>query len=472
MTRFLITALLASTILTSCTLEPLYNRPAAPVSPSWPQGAAYKDQASAPAGEMNAASIAWKDFFLSPKLQQIIQTALDNNRDYQVAALNVEAARQLYRVQRSALVPTIDVVGSGSRQNIPDNAGGLLGSGIQSQYTANIGTTAFELDLFGRVRSLNKQALEEYFATAEAKNATRIALIAETANAYLVLLADQKLLKLTEDTLAAQQKSYDLVKRIFDAGVGNKLEVSQAAQTVETARANLSVYQRLVAQDKNALVLLMGVPAESEAFEGETLDNILVLKDLPAGIPSEVLLDRPDVRAAEHSLKAANANIGAARAAFLPQISLTASTGFASDSLSNLFSSGSGGAWSFVPQITAPIFTGGRNLANLGVSKATRQIRVAEYEKSIQIAFREVADELAARGTFTDQLKAQQSLAAAAQEAYNLSDARYKQGIENYLNVLDAQRSLYVAQQNQIIVEQQRLSNLVTLYKVLGGGQI
>ncbi len=460
-------ALAASTMLAGCTMIPRYDRPEAPVNAQWPQGPAYDEMSDT---TVRASEISWREFFRSPQLQQVISTALENNRDLRIAALNIEAARATYRVQRAALVPAIDGVGSGNRQGVPDNASPTGESTITSIYSANIGTTAFELDLFGRVRSLNQSALEEYLATEEARDATQIALIAEVANAYLIHQADRKLLALTENTLSTQQQSYDLIKQSFDMGIGTQLDVAQAATLVETARANRAQYMRLVAQDKNALTLLMGANIDESILEAEGLDTVALMTDLPVGISSNVLLDRPDIRQAEHSLKAANANIGAARAAFFPTISLTGSAGMASESLSDLFASGSGLAWSFVPQLTLPIFSGGRNLANLDSAKANEKIAAAQYERAIQIAFREVADELAARGTYTDQLNAQRSLVAANQQSYDISQARYKQGIDSHLSVLDAQRELYTAQQNEIVVQQQRLSNLVTLYKTLGGG--
>lgn len=467
MNKFVL-ALLSSAMLSSCTMMPDYSRPESPVNSEWPQGKAYIDLSSTERASIK--QVSWQEFFQSPQLQKIIQATLDNNRDLRVAALNIQIAREQYRIQRADLVPTIDALGAANRQNIPENLAGIQGEGVTSQYSANIGTTAYEIDLFGRMRSLNKQALEEYFATEEARNATQIALIAEVANAYLVYLSDEKLLRLTQETLTAQQSSYDLINKTFELGVGNKLDVSQAAQSVETARTNYSIYLRRMEQDKNALLLLMGVSSEGNLLQGETLDNIQLKEELPVGLPSDVLLERPDIRQAEHDLIAANANIGAARAAFFPTITLTGSAGVASSSLDNLFQADSVLAWTFAPQISIPIFEGGRNLANLGVSQATRDIRVAQYEKSIQVAFREVSDELAARGTYTEQLKSQQALVEAAENSYNLSKARYDQGIENYLNVLDAQRSMYAAQQNEIIVQQERLSNLVNLYKVLGGG--
>lgn len=466
--KSLLMALTASTILAGCSMNPDYNRPNAPVSAQWPQGPAYDTLAEE--GDAKIAEISWRDFFISPQLQQVIQTTLDNNRDLRVAALNIEAARATYRVQRADLVPNINATGSGSRQGVPEAASATGREAITSQYSANVGTTSFELDFFGRVRSLNESALEKYFATQEAHDSAQIALIAEVANAYLTYQADRKLLALTNDTLAAQQESYDVIKKSFDMGIGSGLDVAQIETSLETARANQAQYIRRVAQDKNALTLLMGATVDDSVLDAEALDTVKIMQDLPVSLSSSVLLDRPDIRQAEHALKAANADIGAARAAFFPNISLTGSAGLASSSLGDLFTSGAGLAWSFIPQITLPIFEGGRNLANLDGAKANEKIAVAEYEKAIQVAFREVADELAARGTYTDQLQSQNALVAATQKSYDLSQARYKAGIDSHLSVLDSQRSLYQAQQNQIVVQQQRLSNLITLYKVLGGG--
>lgn len=464
--RYLVLVLASSTMLAGCSLIPDYGRPAAPVSAQWPQGAAYGPVVD---GE-SAARIGWRDFFQSPQLQYVIGTALAHNRDLRVAALNVEAARATYRVQRADLMPAVSANVSGSRQGIPEAASQTGRDMVASQYSANAGVSAFELDLFGRVRSLNERALALYFASEEGRNAAQIALIAETANAYLTLQADRKLLALTDDTLAAQEESYKLIKRSFDLGIGSQLDVAQALTQVESARANQALYTRLVAQDKNALTLLMGAPIDERVLEAEGLDTVALMQDLPVGLPSEVLLGRPDVRAAEQRLIAANADIGAARAAFFPRITLTGSAGLASGSLGDLFSSGAGLAWSFVPQISLPIFAGGRNVANLEGANAREKIAVAEYEKAIQVAFREVADELAARGTYGSQLEAQRALVAASKQSYDLSNARYRQGVDSHLNALDAQRQLYAAQQNEIIVQRQRLSNLVNLYRVLGGG--
>lgn len=464
------TALVVTTALSGCTFMPDYKRPASPVAAAWPAGDVY----AAAAGDTSAALSAdtrWKDFFTSAQLQKVIGLALEHNRDLRVSTLNVQAAQAAYRIQRADIVPSVDATGSLSRQGVPENARQTAGqASVTSQYAANIGTTSFELDLFGRLRSLNEAALQDYFATVEAQKSVQIALVAEVANAYLALLSDMKLLRLTEETLATQRKSFDLTRQSFELGIGSQLDVSQAQTAVETARANLAQYKRQVAQDRNALALLTGTNLSEIDLATETLDDIALKADMPAGLPSAVLLSRPDILQAEHALQAANANIGAARAAFFPTVSLTGSAGLASQSLSDLFSSGSGLAWSFAPQVTLPIFQGGRNVANLETAEVQQKIAVADYEKAIQTAFREVADELAARGTYTDQLDALRAFVSAAQMSYDLSNARYRQGIDSYLNVLDAQRSLYEAQQNEILVAQQRLSNLVTLYKVLGGG--
>lgn len=469
--------LTVTVLLAGCSMAPEYKRPETPVAGQWPQGEAYKNQpATAPSGEQSAANLGYTAFFQSEPMQKVIATALENNRDLRVAALNIEAARAAYRIQRADLLPTVGVNGAYTRNAIPENGlgiggGGLGGGFIVNNTSLNVGVTAFELDLFGRVRSLSEAALQDYLATEEAARAVQVSLIAETANAYLTYLADRKLLDITNQTLKTQQDAYTLIQKRFESGIGTQQDVSQAATTVETARANQSVYQRAMAQDKNALELLAGSPLDDAMLNQITLDDVKVMDNLPVGLPSETLLARPDIRQAERQLMAANANIGAARAAFFPNISLTAAVGLASQDLKDLFDSGSRPAWNYSPNVSLPIFNGGRNIAGLKNAKVQRDIAVATYEKSIQTAFREVADELAARGTYTDQLKAQQDLVAATKKSYDISQARYTQGIDNYLVTLDAQRSLYAAQQNEILVAQQRLANLVNMYKVLGGGQ-
>ena len=343
---------------------------------------------------------------------------------------------------------------------------GQAQTGTSYRVQANI--ASYELDLFGRVRSLNEQALQEYFATDEARRAAQIALIAEVANAYLTLRADQRLLALTEETLQTQEKSLELVQMTFDRGISSKLDLVQSQTAVETARVNRYAFIRQVALDRNALTLLVGAPIDADALDrAENIDSFVA--DLPAGLPSDLLRNRPDIRQAEHVLQGANANIGAARAAFFPSITLTAAGGTASGSLSGLFEPGSG-AWSFMPQISLPIFEGGRNLANLEVAEIQKDINIARYEGTIQTAFREVADALAGRGTYDAQVAAQQALVDATDESYTLAERRYRSGIDSFLTLLDAQRSLYAAEQELIRTRLARVSNTVNLYKVLGGG--
>lgn len=459
----------AAALLAGCSMIPDYERPAAPVPAAWPQGGAYGKTASAAAPLW--ADVAWKDFFVDPALQKLIQQALDNNRDLRAATLAVEQARAAYRVSEADRLPTVNAAGSQNVSRTPADLSRTVPPRAETTrtYNANLGVTAFELDLFGRVRSLNEQALEQFLATEEARNATQITLIAEVANAYLTLLGDLKLLALTEETLRSREASLNLIRRSFQQGVGSELDVAQAQSAVETARAARQQYLRAVEQDKNALALLAGGPVDAAAPKGD-LNRMRFIEDLPAGLSSDVLLRRPDIVQAEHALKAANANIGAARAAFFPTISLTAALGTASPTLSGLFAAGSG-AWSFAPAVSLPIFDGGRNQANLDSALAGKDIAVAQYEKAIQSAFREVADGLAAKGSLAEQLKAQTALAAAYRTSLRLSQARYDRGVDSYLNVLDAQRSLYGAQQEQVAIEVARLTNLVTLYKALGGGR-
>jgi outer membrane protein, multidrug efflux system len=457
--------LLAATALTACTMAPRYERPEAPVAAQWSVGGGTVSSTQV------VSQIGWRDVFKSPELQTLITEALANNRDLRISTLNIEAARATYRVQRADLLPSVNATGSGTRQRTPENASATGSSEITSSYSANIGAAAYEVDLFGRVRSLSRRAFNQYMATEEGRNAAQTTLIAEVANAYLQYLADSELLKLTDDTLKTQQESYDVIRRSFEMGVGSQLDVSQAATQVETARANLAIYKRYVEQDKNALTLLVGKEIAPKLLEPKSLNDVLVMEELPVGLPSEVLLQRPDIRQAEYTLKGENANIGAARAAFFPSISLTGSAGFASGNLDNLFSSGSGGAWTFAPQVSLPIFQTGRLFANLKLANANRDIAVAQYEQAIQSAFRDVADALVARATYTDQLNAQQALVAASEKAYTVSLARYKQGLDSNLTQLDAQRTYYSAQQVEIGVRMQRLANLVNLYKALGGGQ-
>jgi outer membrane protein, multidrug efflux system len=448
-------------------MAPTYTRPDPPAPAAWPAGEAYK--ADAPdAASPAATEIAWQDFFPDEKLQKVIGLALTNNRDLRVAILNIEKLLGQYQIKIADLFPKINAAGSRTDQRIPKDSS-LTGKPMETrQYSVGLGFSAFELDLFGRVQSLKDQSLEQYLATEEARRSVQITLVAEVANAYLTLAADRELLKLAQDTLKAQEATFGLIKRRFDVGLSSELDLRQAQTRVDAARVDIARYIGRVAMDENGLNLLVGssVPAELLPAEVET---VIVMKDITPGLPSETLLQRPDILQAEHMLKAANANIGAARAAFFPRITLVSNGGYASIRLTDLIRPESL-AWSLVPQVSIPIFDGGSNLAGLNVAKADQAILLAQYEKAIQVAFREVADALAQKGTVDAQLAAQQSLVDATAKTYSLSDARYKAGIDSYLTLLDAQRSLYAAQQGLISVRLLRISNLVTLYKVLGGG--
>jgi len=452
--------------LEGCTLAPKYMRPEAPIPTNWPSGPAYKESAGKPI-EVQAANIPWRDFFLDERLQKVIDLTLANNRDLRLAALNVERVRALYRIQRAELLPTVNASVSGSKQRIPANVMGFPEPLTIERYDVNLGISSWELDFFGRIRSLKDAALQQYLSTEQAHRSTQISLIAEVANTYLILAADKENLKLANSTLETQQATYDLIKRRYEVGLASELDLRRAQTQVDTARGAVARYIQLVAQSENVLNLLVGSPVSEEILPKE-LSSVTEMKDISPGLPSDVLLNRPDILAAEHALKASNADIGAARAAFFPRISLTGAIGTASDELSGLFKSGSD-SWSFAPQIIMPIFDA-RTWSALKASKIDRKIVLTQYEKAIQTAFREVADALAIRGTVDQQVSAQESLVGAVSETHRLADARYTKGIDSYLNVLDAQRSLYGAQQGLIAVRLSRLTNLVTLYKVLGGG--
>ena len=466
-TKLLLPLCLAASTLTACSLAPTYVRPTAPVTKQWPVASTTAQES----GEQSRTTdIGWRSMFRSPKLQSLIEASLANNRDLRIATLNIEAARNTYRIQRSNLLPSINASGSFTRQDLSTSRNDSGKTEITSAYTAGIGTTAYELDLFCRVRSLSNRAINQYLATEEGRKAVQTSLVAEVANAYLTYLADVELLLLTESTLRTRQDAYDLIKRSFDLGAKSRLDVAQSATLVESARANLAQYQRQAEQDKNALTLLVGKEIDPMLLEPQPLADVQVLERLPVGIPSVVLLDRPDIRQAEYALKAENANIGAARASFFPSISLTGSAGFASASLSDLFVTGSSGVWSFAPQVTLPIFQAGRLRSNLKLAETNRDIAVNRYEKAIQSAFREVADALVARATYTEQLQAQRALVKESDQAWTITKARYDHGIDSHFALLDAQRSLFEAQKNEILIHQQTLANLINLYKALGGG--
>jgi len=448
---------LALSLAGCTTMIPTYERPAAPVAAAYPGAAA----AQAPAGAA-ASDIEWQSYFGDARLKRLIEVALSNNRDLRVAVLNIEQARAQYQVRRADELPTVGIGAAGSRQ---PGAGGS----IVSAYSAGLSVTAYELDFFGRVRSLSQAALAQYLGTEEARKNVQIALISSVANIYLNLLADDELIEVTRRTLATREDSLRLTKLKFDAGAASELDYRQAESLLEGARVTLAQLTRQRAFDENALVLLLGQPLPADLPQGRGIASQTLIKELPAGLPSEVLARRPDVRQAEQQLIAANANIGAARAAFFPRITLTGSAGSASSELSGLFKSGSA-AWTFMPQLLLPIFDSGRNQANLDAANISRDIALAQYEKAIQTAFREVADALAGRATLGEQLRAQEAQANAETVRFKLADLRYRNGAASYLDVLDAQRSLFAAQQALVQAQAQQVQNQVTLYKVLGGG--
>ncbi|WP_328825019.1 efflux transporter outer membrane subunit [Zoogloea dura] len=458
--------LLLAGLLGGCaTLAPDYTRPAAPVDTTWPTTLSTTDSGAQP----SVADIGWRDFFVDTRLQQLIDLALGNNRDLRATALAIVKARAQYRIQQAELFPAVSADAGTTARRTP---GDLSGSGqavTSRSHSVDLGFSNWEIDLFGRIQSLRDQALESYLASEETLRSTHISLVAEVANAYLTLSADEALLALARETLSSQQASYSLTRKRVELGVGTELELRQIETSVETARRDVAAYTAQVGTDRNALVLLVGTTLPDALLPPAGLESITALRDIPVGLPSSVLQQRPDVLAAERQLRAANANIGAARAAFFPSISLTATAGTASSSLGGLFAAGSG-AWTFIPQVSLPIFNAGANRANLQAAEADRDIYLARYEKAIQGAFREVADALAQRATLDARLDAQQKLVDATAASYRLSEARYQKGVDSYLSALDAQRSLYAARQNLVSLKLSAASNAVTLYKVLGGG--
>lgn len=453
--------LLAGLLLAGCgSMIPAYQRPDAPVAQSFP---------FAGSGERSARPTAetdWRQFFQDERLKHLEALALANNRDQRVAVLAIAQARAQWQLKRADEMPTINVGASGARQP-------TSGGGISSTYTAGFAVTGYEIDLFGRVQSLSEAALAQLLATEEARKTVQISLVAAVANTYLSLLADDELLRITRDTLATREESLRLTRLKFDQGVSSALDWRQAQSLLEAARVTLAQLTRQRALDENTLNLLVGQALTPELVAGLpaglSLTDQGLLVDLPAGLPSELLARRPDVRQAEQQMLVANANIGAARAAFFPRITLTSGVGTASSSLGGLFNSGSFG-WTFAPLLTLPIFDAGRNQANLDAARVGQEIASAQYDKAIQGAFREVADVLAARATLAEQLRAQSAQAVAEEARFQLTDLRYRNGAANYFEMLDAQRSVFAAHQAVVQLQLQQTQNLVNFYKVLGGG--
>ncbi|WP_426256041.1 efflux transporter outer membrane subunit [Sphingomonas sp. DC2300-3] len=498
MTRKIVLALLGASALAGCNLAPKYVRPEGAVPAALPQGGVYPAAATdAP----DVSKIGWQTFFTDDRLRKTIALGLENNRDLRVAAANVLQARAQYRIQRADLVPSTTVSGSGTYTNnifggasagagagagsgagagAGAGTGGGVGAGAGGAavgsnssnlefYSVNAGFSAFELDLFGRVRNLNRAALEQYFATEEAQRAARISLIAEIATAWATLGSDQDQLRISQETLKAFEQSLELTRAQFRIGVASELEARQAETSYQSARNDIAVLKTRVAQDKNALDLLVGAPVTADLLPQGLGNGDAALQVLPAGLSSEVLLRRPDVLQAEHQLIAQNANIGAARAALFPRISLTATLGTISTALSGLFAGGSF-TYTGAPSVSLPLFDGGRLRGNVDYARASQQAAVSTYEKTVQTAFREVADALAQRGTIDEQIAAQTARVGAANVALRISDARYRAGVESFLNTLDSQRSAYAAQQQLVTTRLTRISNLVELYRSLGGG--
>jgi multidrug efflux system outer membrane protein len=461
-------ALLCLVASAGCTFIPRYERPAPPVPASFP------GVGTTAAPVVIASDIAAHDFFGEARLERLIELALANNRDLRIAVLNVEQSRAQYGITRSAAFPTLQGNGSYTRQyaSLASEIPGFptTGSGFTSTtWGASVGISAYELDLFGHVRSQNAQALEQYFATEEARRAAQVTLVSEVATQYFTLRQAQEQLQLAGDTLEAVQASYVLNKATFDAGQSNELDLRQSEGQVETAQLNMQTYRRQATEAQDALELLLGTPLPADLPPAKPFGDTGMIADIPAGLPSDLVARRPDILQAEHSLKAANANIGVARAAFFPTISLTGSGGFSSPQLSSLFKTSSR-EWSFSPQISVPIFTGGKNQAQLESARAAERIQVATYEKAIQTAFREVADALIDNETYSRQISIESALITTQQRRLELATLRYRQGEDTYLNELTAQQDLYSAQQGLLQAQLNRLASEIALYQALGGG--
>jgi outer membrane protein, multidrug efflux system len=459
-------ALACAGLLAGCaSMAPSYARPDAPVPATFADGGA-----DSGADNADVATLDWRQVFLDPRLQQVIAQALDNNRDLRVAVLNIDKARAQYRIQRADLFPSVDLSGSQSASRSSASTSSSARSEVARTYAADVGVSSWELDLFGRIRSLKHEALETYLATAQTQRSTRMSLVAEVAADWLSVAADQQRLALAQQTLASQRQTLRLTELQHQQGIVSGLDLAQVQTSVESARADVASYTTQLATSRNALDLVVGAPVAADALpQASALESGVALAPLPAPLESRVLLQRPDVLYAEHTLKSANADIGAARAAFFPTISLTAATGRSSTALSSLFDAGNR-TWSFVPSISVPIFRAGALKAELDEAKITRDVTVAEYEQAIQTAFSEVADALATRAQLDERMDAQRALVDVTQRSYTLADARYRNGVDSYLDALDAQRSLYSAQQDLITLRLTEASNRVTLYKVLGGG--
>ncbi|HWV39571.1 MAG TPA: efflux transporter outer membrane subunit [Vulgatibacter sp.] len=450
-----IAAAALSLALAGCTMAPTYARPEAPIAEAYP---------AQTEGEADAALLGWRDVFGDERLQALIELALENNRDLRVATLNVERLRALYRIQRAPLLPSVNATGSATFQELPEGV-----PGRDEQYAATLNVTAWELDFFGRIRSLADAALERYFATAEARRSAHLSLVSQVAIAHFTERALAEQLELARGTLELVEESFAITRRAFELGTASELDLRTSESQVETARFNVALYEQRHAQAVNALVFLVGAPLPADLPGSVALADAKVLIDLPAGLPSDLLQRRPDILAAEHELMAANASIGAARAAFFPSISLTGVAGFGSAELGELFG-GDGFTWLFSPRIDVPIFQGGALRASLDAAEISKAIEVARYQRAIQAAFREVSDALVGQRALADQLDAQEARVAANERRYDLANRRYRAGIDSYVTLLTAQQDLYRSQELLIDARFNRLANVANLYRALGGG--
>ena len=453
---------LCLTIVGGCTMAPTYVQPALPTDAQWPGSAESTN-------ESGSEMVAWNLFFTDPKVQALVQTALANNRDMRIAMLNIEKARAQYYIQRADLLPTINAGGNMNVQQLPNDLSSTGQSGIFRQYSVTVGFSSYELDLFGRVRSLKESAMQLYLATEEAGKSAQVSLVSEVVSAYLQLTADKEQLALATSTYENRKNVYAMVQTMFEQGLSSQLDLNQARTSVEESRVTKAQWQTRVAQEANALAFIVGAAYPADLTLANALSDVPELPDLPEGLPSELLQRRPDIMMAERELQSANADIGAARANFFPVISLTSSMGTISTKFKDLFTGGAG-TWAFAPVAVLPIFDTGRNWATLQATNAQRDIAVAQYEKAIQRAFREVADALAQRATIGEQLAGELALVEATRTSYELALARFKSGVDSYMTVLDSQRSYFSAQQSLINTRLLRETNTINLYKALGGG--
>ncbi|CAM3732334.1 efflux transporter outer membrane subunit [Bordetella tumulicola] len=452
----------AVVVLSGCTLTPDYQRPVAPIPAAWPAAFAGEQQGG------SAASIAWQDFVRNDEARELVHLALENNRDLKTALLDIEAARAQYRIQRADRYPFIDGQASGQRQRVPADIGSPGQDRISDRYEVGLGLTAFELDLFGRLRSLSEAALQEYLATEEVARAVRISLIVSVLESYVVADGALKRRLLTQETLQTRQISLNLISQRRSQGVASALDYQDAIALTEEARAELERTDREFQRARNALAMLVGNTVDRDAILTAPASGSIISDQVHAGLPAELLQRRPDILAAERRLMARNADIGAARAAFFPRLSLTGSYGSASSDLSGLFEAGSG-AWTFAPRIDLPIFRGGQNRASLDLASVRRDRAVVAYERTIQTAFREVVDALDGRETLAREAQARRALAAASTQALTLAEARYKQGVDGFLRYLDSQRSSFADRVGAIDAATEHDVAVVQLFGAVGG---